>query len=298
MLTRRLLPVESPGFCHCVPTRCGVKWVTRPFVFGIKPATLWSGKHYFSETRNWSLIFRRRWRHPKWQKFPAKGISSVPRGEGFKYRIAMSSPRFIHLRVHTEYSLLEGAVPVKKLIGLCADQAMPAVAVTDTNNMFAALEFSVLAKEKGVQPIVGCQISVAAEPVKPGEKPRDPAPIVLLAQNNAGYMNLMKLNSALYIDKGGQLPQVTVEELATYAEGLICLTGGADGPVGRFLQTGQAAKAQALMERLAEIYPERLYVELQRHPGPGNRLPEAESANRARLSRDGLCDGSAVGRDQ
>ncbi|MCL7464861.1 DNA polymerase III subunit alpha [Phaeovulum sp. NW3] len=190
----------------------------------------------------------------------------------------MTHPRFIHLRVHTEYSLLEGAVPVKKLIGLCEKAGMPAVAVTDTNAMFAALEFSVLAQGAGVQPIVGCQISVAHDPAQPGERPRPPAPVVLLAQDEAGYMNLMKLNSCLYLDKGGQLPQVTLDELATHAAGLICLTGGADGPVGRFLQAGQAGKARLLMERLAAIYPDRLYVELQRHPGEGGALPQAERA--------------------
>ncbi len=190
----------------------------------------------------------------------------------------MSYPRFIHLRVHTEHSLLEGAVPVKKLVALCAAQSMPAVAVTDTNNMFAALEFSVTALGAGVQPIVGCQINLAHDPAGPGERARAAAPIVLLAQDEAGYMNLMKLNSALYIGKGGQLPQVTLDELAAHGGGLICLTGGADGPVGRFVQAGQGPKAQALMDRLAAIYAGRLYVELQRHPGPGSALPEAERA--------------------
>ncbi len=121
-----------------------------------------------------------------------------------------NSPRFIHLRVHTEHSLLEGAVPVKKLVKLAAEAKMPAIAVTDTNNMFAALEFSVTAKGAGVQPIVGCQVSLAHDPAQPGEKPRVPAPIVLLAQSEAGYMNLMKLNSCLYLDKGGQQIQVTL----------------------------------------------------------------------------------------
>ncbi|MDZ4094928.1 MAG: DNA polymerase III subunit alpha [Paracoccaceae bacterium] len=187
-------------------------------------------------------------------------------------------PRFIHLRVHTEYSLLEGAVPVKKLIGLCAALAMPAVAVTDSNNMFAALEFSVLAASAGVQPIIGCQISLAHDPAAPGEKPRATAPIVLLAQSEGGYLNLMKLNSCLYIGKGGQLPQLTLEELERYAVGLICLTGGAEGPVGRHLQAGQGAKAQALMQRLAAIFQDRLYVEVQRHPGEGGQTTEAERA--------------------
>ena len=186
-------------------------------------------------------------------------------------------PRFIHLRVHTEHSLLEGAVPVKKLVDLCKTAAMPAVAITDTNNMFAALEFSVTAAGAGVQPIVGCQVSVAFDPASPGEKPRASAPVVLLAQNEAGYMALMKLNSCLYLDKAGALPEVTLAELAAHSGGIICLTGGADGPVGRLLQAGQKAKAEALLARLAAIYPTRLYVELQRHPGPGNRLPEPEA---------------------
>jgi DNA polymerase-3 subunit alpha len=190
----------------------------------------------------------------------------------------MSEPvRFIHLRVHTEHSLLEGAVPVKKVVKLAAEAQMPAIAVTDTNNMFCALEFCVTAQGAGVQPIVGCQIALAHDPAQPGERPRMPAPVVLLAQDEAGYMNLMKLNSCLYVDKGGQMAQVTLDELAAHGEGLICLTGGPDGPVGRFLQQGQEAKARAVLQRLDAIYPQRLYVELQRHPGEGGRLPEAEA---------------------
>lgn len=156
---------------------------------------------------------------------------------------------------------------------------MPAVAVTDTNNMFAALEFSTLAAGAGLQPIVGCQIAVNYDPPQPGEKPRGSAPIVLLAQNQAGYMNLMKLNTCLYVGTGGQLPQVTLEQLELHSAGLICLTGGAEGPVGKLLQTAQTAKAQALLARLAAAYPDRLYVELQRHPGAGGQLTEGERAS-------------------
>ncbi len=185
-------------------------------------------------------------------------------------------PRFIHLRLHTEYSLLEGAVPVKKLAGMCEAAGMPAVAVTDTDNMFAALEFSVLASGAGVQPILGCQITVAWDAPAPGSKPRPPAPLVLLAQNEAGYLNLMKLNSCLYVGKHDGLPQVTLEELEAHAEGLICLSGGAEGPVGQLLQIGHRAEAEALMARLARAFAGRLYVELQRHPGEGGGLPEAE----------------------
>ena len=186
----------------------------------------------------------------------------------------MAAPRFIHLRVHTEHSLLEGAVPVKKLVKLCLDAQIPAVAVTDTNNMFAALEFSVTAQEAGLQPIVGCQISLAYDPPAPGEKPRAAAAIVLLAQNEAGYRNLMKLNSCLYIDKAGALPQITLPELERHAEGLICLTGGSEGPVGRLLQTNQLPKARALLQRLAAAFPTRLYVELQRHGSDAEQKTE------------------------
>ena len=186
-----------------------------------------------------------------------------------------TDPRFIHLRVHTEYSLLEGAIPVKKLPGLTAGMGMPAVAVTDTNNMFCALEFSEGASKAGVQPIIGCQVDIEYLTAEPGKRPERPAGLIFLAQNETGYMNLMKLNSCAYLDAAGQLPQVTVTELAQYHEGLICLTGGPDGPVGRLLRQGQRPKAEALMDRLAAIYPNRLYVELQRHPGDGG-LPEAE----------------------
>jgi DNA polymerase-3 subunit alpha len=195
-----------------------------------------------------------------------------------------NAPRFIHLRVHTEYSLLEGAVRLKKLPGLCAEADMPAVAVTDTNNMFAALEFSVTAQGAGVQPIMGCQVDLEYVQVQPGERPKPPAPVVLLAQNEEGYEHLMKLNSCLYLRGDGQLPHVTVEELERHAGSVICLTGGPDGPVGRLLQAGQRPAAQALMERLKAAYGDRLYVELQRHPGEDG-APEAE-----RLTEQGFVE--------
>jgi DNA polymerase-3 subunit alpha len=192
----------------------------------------------------------------------------------------MSAPRFVHLRTHTEHSLLEGAVPLKALIKLCAKHQMPAVAVTDTNNLFAALEFSVAAKEAGLQPIVGCQISLAYDSAPLGAPPRAPAALVLLAQNEAGYLNLMKLNSALYIGKGGALPQVTMAELFAHSGGLICLSGGADGPLGRLLRAGQAPRARALVDNLAAAFAGRLYIEIQRHP-LGDALPAAEAMTEA-----------------
>ena len=106
-----------------------------------------------------------------------------------------ASPRFIHLRTHTEYSLLEGAVRLKKLPDLCKANNMPAIAVTDTNSLFAALEFSVSLSGAGVQPILGCQVDLTYQQAAPGDKPKMPAPLVLLAQSEKGYENLMELSS-------------------------------------------------------------------------------------------------------
>ncbi|MEO1464568.1 MAG: PHP domain-containing protein, partial [Pseudomonadota bacterium] len=185
------------------------------------------------------------------------------------------APRFIHLRTHSEYSLLEGALRLKKLPQMVRDAGMPAIALTDTNNMFAALEFSVGMAGAGVQPIIGCQVDLQYVTPRPGERPRDPAPLVLLAQSEAGYENLMKLNSCLYLRAGSELPHVTVDELSRHAGGVICLTGGPDGAVGQLLQAGQRPAAEALMTALHQTFGDRLYVALQRHPGEGG-APEAE----------------------
>ncbi|MEP0570494.1 MAG: DNA polymerase III subunit alpha [Tateyamaria sp.] len=185
------------------------------------------------------------------------------------------SPRFIHLRTHSEYSLLEGAMRLKKLPDIVRGAGMPAIALTDTNNMFAALEFSVGMAGAGVQPIIGCQVDLQYVAPRPGERPRPPAPLVLLAQSEAGYENLMKLNSCLYLREGSELPHVTLEELAGHASDVICLTGGPEGPVGMLLQGAQRPAAEALIDSLSAAFGDRLYVELQRHPGEGG-APEAE----------------------
>jgi DNA polymerase-3 subunit alpha len=187
------------------------------------------------------------------------------------------TPRFIHLRTHSEYSLLEGAMRLKKLPETCVKAGMPAVALTDTNNMFAALEFSIGASGAGVQPIIGCQIDLAYVAPVVGEKELPPAPVVLLAQSERGYENLMKLNSCLYLDKGGALPQVTLEELEALSADLICLTGGPDGPFGRMLKMGHRPAAEALMQRFKAMFGDRLYIELQRHPREDGTPPEGQA---------------------
>jgi DNA polymerase III subunit alpha len=166
---------------------------------------------------------------------------------------------------------------LKKLAGICSANNMPAIALTDTNNMFAALEFSENLSGAGIQPIVGCQVDLEYEAAaRPGDLPPPPRPLVLLAQTEAGYQNLMKLDSALFLEAGNGLPRLTLDQLAHRATDVICLTGGADGPIGKLLQDGQRPKAEAMMSRLAEIFGDRLYVELQRHPIEGGTLVPSE----------------------
>ncbi|MBY8975599.1 DNA polymerase III subunit alpha [Rhodobacteraceae bacterium NNCM2] len=184
----------------------------------------------------------------------------------------MTDPRFIHLRVHTAYSLLEGALHAKKLPAMAEKLGMPAIAICDTNNLFGALEFAETAAGAGIQPIMGLQLAVKYAEVAPGEKPIPPAPIALYAQTEAGWRNLMALTSAAFLDTDASAtPHVPLGVLEAHSEGLICLTGGALGPLGAQLRTNRRAEARALAERLAKAFPNRLYIELQRH-GTGRRI--------------------------
>ncbi|MFA6279193.1 MAG: DNA polymerase III subunit alpha [Bdellovibrionales bacterium] len=194
----------------------------------------------------------------------------------------MTLADFIHLRVHSAYSLAEGAICVveakskdgrptarKDLIKLCTQQAMPAVALTDKGNLFGALEFAMAASGAGVQPIIGCQLAV----VRPDQKDKLPArrdlydQIVLLVQNELGYRNLCALVTQSFLVTDRPDPYVTEEELARHAGGLIALTGGIDGVVGRLLAEGQAEAAQEKLLALRDLFFDRLYVEITRHHG-------------------------------
>ncbi|MDE2385317.1 MAG: DNA polymerase III subunit alpha [Alphaproteobacteria bacterium] len=178
---------------------------------------------------------------------------------------------FIHLRVHTAYSLSEGALPVKKLAGLAKDNKMPALAITDTGNLFGALEFSDTLAEKGIQPIIGLDIKVnmvAAAPSKfqPQAGLRRFPSLLLIAKDEVGYQNLMKLSSAAFLEvEDNAEPHVTAERLEALSQGLICLSGGPGGPVNEHLANGQRTPAREALQRLHAIFADRLYVELQRH---------------------------------
>jgi DNA polymerase III subunit alpha len=175
---------------------------------------------------------------------------------------------FVHLSCHSAYSLSEGAIKPDKLAGLAAQHGMPAVAITDTANLFGALEFSQACTGRGVQPIIGCQLALSRTEAERRDGPRPPADrLVLLAQNATGLANLMKLSSAAFLEtEAGDAPQVTLARLAAHAEGLMLLTGGAEGPLGRLLAEGQAKEANALAAALHEAFgPDRMVVEIERH---------------------------------
>ena len=153
---------------------------------------------------------------------------------------------------------------------------MPAMALTDTNNMFGALEFSMAAADAGVQPIIGCQLTIDLSAHFP-KITTAPAPLVFLAQNETGYMNLMKLVSLAYFKEQGLIgPHITMAELAKHTDGVLCLTGAHEGSLAQLLQLGtedlRKEHSEAFVETLRELFPNRLYIELQRHGiSPRNR---------------------------
>ncbi|MEO1746715.1 MAG: DNA polymerase III subunit alpha, partial [Pseudomonadota bacterium] len=189
---------------------------------------------------------------------------------------------FIHLRTHSAYSLLEGALPLKKLIGWAKDNRAPAIAVTDTNNLFGALEFAQKASAEGIQPIIGCQIAISFgndTADKDGATRRtmdSPAPIVLIAANEDGHANLVELVSRAYLRSGADDNDCVIDAqwltASAMAEGLLCLTGGPGGPIGRALADNHPAQAEAMLGQLEACFGDRLYVELQRHRGYDKRL--------------------------
>jgi DNA polymerase III subunit alpha len=192
------------------------------------------------------------------------------------------SDSFIHLRVHSAYSLAEGAIkivedkpkdgekPIRKdLIQLCLQQHMPAVALTDKGNLFGALEFAIAAAEAGIQPIIGSQISV----IRPdqanlktlGREAIDQ--LVLLVQNELGYRNLSALVTKSFLAADRPYAYVTYEELAQHAGGLIALTAGVDGALGHLILAGQISAAEAILVQLRDLFRDRLYLEITRHHG-------------------------------
>lgn len=183
----------------------------------------------------------------------------------------MTEPRFVHLRNHTEYSLCLGAIKLKKMIATAKELNMPAVAITDSGNMFGALEYSLAASKEGIQPIIGSELLMEAskffdkaETIQ--ERENNFSKIVLLAQTDEGYYNLVNLASENFLQRQpGITPHIDFEWLKKKGEGIICLTGGCEGLIGKLLLRNQKDKAEKALLELKEIFGDRLYIELLRH---------------------------------
>ncbi len=191
-----------------------------------------------------------------------------------------SARRFIHLRVHSAYSLLEGALPIGKIVAHAQKDRAPAIAITDTNNLFGALEFANKTTKEGVQPLIGCQLdlSFSGEPEVNGQSGGrrvgiEHSPVVLIAATGTGYANLVRLVSRAYLDNPPGAPtRISTEWLAELGEGLICLTGGPRGPIGSALKFDHADLAEGRLLALKAIFADRLYVELERVRGYDRRI--------------------------
>jgi DNA polymerase-3 subunit alpha len=178
------------------------------------------------------------------------------------------NPGFVHLHVHSSYSLLEGALTIARLAELAKKDRQPALALTDTDNMFGALEFSEKMASAGIQPIVGCALGVDfGDQENRGPAAGDTWPrIVLLAARENGYRSLMRLSSRAYLETAPhERPHIKLAWLDDATDGLIALTGGPNGPLDVAIAAGQNALALARCEELQRRFGDRLYIELQRH---------------------------------
>ena len=172
----------------------------------------------------------------------------------------MTQTPFIHLAVRTSFSLLESMIGTKGLTKWCVEQGMPAVAVTDRNNMFGALELSESLAGAGVQPIMAVCFDVTD-----GAHQETVTRLSIYAQNEVGYERLMALSSYAYLDAEDGVPRIHRRYLEEKTDGLIVLTGGAEGEVARHILRGKTEDAKQTLQKLADQFPGRCYVEITRH---------------------------------
>ena len=170
------------------------------------------------------------------------------------------APEFVHLRLHSEYSLVDGLVRLKPLVEAVAAMAMPAVALTDFNNFFGLVKFYKAAQNVGVKPILGADVLVVDES---GDGAA--SQLVLLIADNTGYKNLTALISKAYREGQRQgIPTIRYSWLESHSDGLIVLSGGRQGDIGTALVSGRRADADRYLSHLMRLFPKRCYIELQR----------------------------------
>ncbi len=180
----------------------------------------------------------------------------------------MERSEFVHLHVHTEYSLLDGACRIKELISRAKELGQSAIAITDHGNMYGAAEFWKEAQKQGIKPIIGCEVYVAPR-TRFDKEPRidgKPYHLILLCENNEGYSNLVKLVSAGSLEGFYNKPRLDKELLRQYHGGLICLSACLAGEIPRLLVNGQYAEAKACALEYREIFgADNYFIEVQDH---------------------------------
>ena len=184
---------------------------------------------------------------------------------------------FVHLHVHTEWSLLDGAIRIDDLVNKLLEYKMPGCAITDHGTLYGIIHFYKKLKEAGLKPILGCEFYVAEgsrKERKASRRGEAGTHLVLLAKDETGYKNLLKLASLAYLEGFYYRPRIDKELLRMYHEGLIALSACLEGEIPRLVLAGQTAKAKEVAKEFKELFGDDFYLELQR-----NDLPEQEKVN-------------------
>ena len=180
---------------------------------------------------------------------------------------------FVHLKTKTIYSLLEGAIFAKALADRCSKFRMPAVGITDRANLFGALEFSEVLSDNGIQPIIGCQLPVAAKEVNLAKYgASDQLSMLFLAKNEIGYRNLMELSSKFFLNEAYRLEGISIGEINRFSDGLICLSGGDESPINNLLRDNKSKEAVDLLTHFKRTFGNRFYLEINRHPSADENI--------------------------
>ncbi|MDD5456443.1 MAG: DNA polymerase III subunit alpha [Candidatus Margulisbacteria bacterium] len=202
----------------------------------------------------------------------------------------MTKKTFIHLHVHSEYSLLDGAIMITDLLNKAKDLGMSAVALTDHGVMYGAVEFYSKAKAMGIKPIVGCEVYLAPRTRldKDAKMDKSPAHLTLLVKNLTGYKNLLKLVSIAHLEGFFYKPRIDYETLSKYHEGLVCLSGCISGPVVRSLLVSNLEQAQKEIQYFKDLFGEDFYLEMQDHGLDEQKLVNKKLADLSKATKTPL----------
>ncbi len=182
---------------------------------------------------------------------------------------------YVPLHLHTEYSLLDGAIKIKELINFCKENDMPACAITDHGVMYGAIDFYKKAKSNNIKPILGCEFYVHNGDITEKDPNNNPTHhLVLLAKNKEGYKNLIKLVSIAHLEGFYYKPRINHELIEKHSEGLICLSACLGGEINSLVLRGKVEEAKETAQWYKNIFGEDYYIELQEH-----NLPEQKKAN-------------------